>query len=62
MWKRLCLESCYLCNSENGQYLASIMDYSVITCAEIIEKTVPTNLNENQANCKMRNFYILRAF
>ena len=33
---------------ENGNHLACIIDESVITCDEIIEKTktVPTNFNE----------------
>ena len=50
------------CNCENGKYLASIMDDSVIMCDEIIEKTVPTNFNEKKANYKTQNFYILLAF
>ena len=49
------------CNCENGKYLASIMDDSTIMCDEIIEEPVPTNLNENKANCKTPNFYILLA-
>ena len=42
------------CNCENGKYLASIMDDSVITCNEIIEsyyeetKTILTNFNEKK--------------
>ena len=39
-------------NCENRNYLASSMDDSGIMCDEIIEETVPTNLNENKANCK----------
>ena len=56
------------CNFENGKYLASIMDDSVITCDEIIEsydretKTVPTNFNEKNITCRTPNFYILLAF
>ena len=38
------------------------MDDSAIMCDEISEETVPINLNENKANCKMQNFYILLAF
>ena len=40
------------CNCENGKYLASIIDDSVIMCDEVIEpydeevKTIPTNSNE----------------
>ena len=37
------------------------MDDSASMCDEIIEETVPTNLNENKANCKTQNFYILLA-
>ena len=39
-------------NCENGKYLASMMDDSVITCDEVIvshdkeTKTIPTNVNE----------------
>ena len=50
------------CNCENGNYLASTMDDSVIMCDEIIGETVPTSLNENKAKCKMQNFDILLAF
>ena len=36
---------------ENGKYLASIIDNSVIACDETIEetKTIPTNFNEKSA-------------
>ena len=67
MWKRLYLQSC-----ENVKYLASIMDYSVITCDEIIDakfnsnneetKAVLTNFDETKITCKTQNFYILLAF
>ena len=50
------------CNCKNENYLASIMDDSVIMCGEIIEETVPTNFNENKANCLTQHFYILLAF
>ena len=66
MWKRLCLESCYI---------ASIMDDSAITCDEIIEsykedataklydetKTIPTNFNEKKkqpVKIKISIFYL----
>ena len=45
------------CICENGKYLASIMDDSVITCDEIIEETAPTNFNE-KTTCETQNFYI----
>ena len=35
------------------------MGNSTIKCDEIIEETIPTNLNENKANHKTQNFYIL---
>ena len=38
------------------------MDDSVITCDEIIEETVPINLNGRKATCKTQNLYILLAF
>ena len=38
------------CGCENGKYLANIIDYSVVTCDEIIEetKTISTNFNEKK--------------
>ena len=53
-----------MCGCENGKYLESFIDDSVIKCDEIIEetKTVPTNFNEKNATCKTRTFYILLAF
>ena len=38
------------CSCENGQYLASITDNSLITCDEIIEqtKTTPTTVNKKK--------------
>ena len=52
------------CSCENGKYLASIIDDSVITCDEIIAeiKTLPANFNEKNITCKTQNFYILLAF
>ena len=55
------------CNCENGKYLGSIIDDSVITCYETIEdtKTVPTKTATTKtvsANLKkklIKNFYIL---
>ena len=44
------------CNCENGKYLASIMDDSVITCDELIEpyneeiKPIPTNFKKKVCN------------
>ena len=44
-------------------YLASIMDDSVIICAEIIETyDEETNFNEKKPTCKTQKFYILLAF
>ena len=47
---------------ENGKYLVSIMNYSVIMCDEVIEKTIPKNFNEKKATCKTQNLYALLAF
>ena len=47
---------------ENGKYLVSIMNYSVIMCGEVIEKTIPKNFNEKKATCKTQNLYALLAF
>ena len=44
------------CNCENGKYLASIKDDSVIMCDEVIKsydekiKTIPTNFDEKKYN------------
>ena len=35
------------CSCENGKYLTSITDYSVITCDEIIEETKTISINFN---------------
>ena len=56
------------CNCENGKYLASIKDDSVITCDEVIKsydeeiKTSPTNFDEKNITCKTQSFYILLTF
>ena len=53
------------CSCENGKYLASINDDSVITCDEIIEetKTVPTNFNEKKIQpVKQKNYIFYFPF
>ena len=56
------------CNCENGKYLASIKDDSVITCTEVIKsydeeiKASPTNFDEKNITCKTQSFYILLTF
>ena len=47
MWKRLYWNPA-TCSCENGKYLTSITDDSVITCNKIIKETkiVPTIVNE----------------
>ena len=53
------------CTCENGKYLASIMDDSVIICDEVIEsydeeiKTITTNFDEKNIICRAQNLYIL---
>ena len=36
------------CSCENGKYLASVIDNSMVTCDEVLEetKTIPTKFNE----------------
>ena len=57
-----------ICNCENGKYLASIKDDSVITCDEVIKsydeeiKTSPTNFDEKNITFKTQSFYILLTF
>ena len=48
------------CYCENGKYLTSIINNSVITCVEIMEeaKTVPTNFNEKNGTCKTKNLFL----
>ena len=48
------------CSCENGKYLASIIDDSVITCDEITEetKTVITKCNEKKTICGTKTFYL----
>ena len=53
------------CSCKNGEYLASIIDNSVITCDEIIEetKTIPTNFKyKKKIICETKSIYILLAF
>ena len=56
------------CICENGEYLASIMDDSMILCDEIIKsydeeiKTILTNFSEKNVTCKTQNLYVLLAF
>ena len=52
------------CISENGIYLESIINDSVITCDKSIEVvwSEPINFNNKKATCKMDNFYNLLAF
>ena len=57
---------------QNGKYLATITDNSVITCDEIIDreaksydkktKSITTNFDEKNVICKIKNFYILLSF
>ena len=56
------------CICENGKYLESIIDNSVIICDEVKEsyneeiKAIPTNFKEKKAICKTQNVYILLGF
>ena len=54
------------CSCKNGNYLASIIDNSVITCDEITDaeekETISTNFKEKKTNCKTQNFYTLIEF
>ena len=53
---------------ENGKYLASIMDDSMIICDEVIKsydeeiKTIPTYFNKKNIKCKTQNVYVLLDF
>ena len=65
------------CNCENGKYLTSIMNDSVIICDKFIvlyakpspeddddddDQETKTNFNEEKSASKTQNFYILFAF
>ena len=52
------------CTRENGNYLGSIIDNSVITCDEITEssksvptKSFPTTFNEKKVTCIIKKLY-----
>ena len=54
-----------ICSCQNGKYLASIIDDSVIMRDKIInaeKNTVTTNFNEKNAICKIKVYYFLLAF
>ena len=60
-----------ICNCENGKYLASIMDYSAITCHEVIESYdqdanaqlyVKKSSNEEKAACQLQIFIFYSQF
>ena len=49
--------------SENGKYLANIIDDTVIISDEIIkETTIPTSFNKSKVTCKTNNFCIFLTF
>ena len=62
-------EKCYYwnatCSSENGKYLASIIDNSVLTCDEIIDAEKQSQLQQilmkKNTIYKIKNLYILLA-
>ena len=60
MWKKhVCNPIACIC--ENGKYLASTMDDSMIMCDEIIYAE-ETNFNEKYIICEKQNFYIFLVF
>ena len=49
--------------ANNGKYLASIIDNSMIKCDEIIDLGTKTvHFDKKNVTCKTRNFYNLLAF
>ena len=52
------------CSYEDGKYLTSFIDNSIITCDEIIEETksVPINSNEQNATRKIKKSLFLVDF
>ena len=45
-----------ICNCENGKYLASVIDDSVIKFGEVIEETksIPINFNDKKITVKQK--------
>ena len=68
MYMKKIVWNCPTCICENGKYLASIMDDSMITCDEVIKsreeeiKTIPSNFNEKKVTCKTHFFYFTCVF
>ena len=52
IWEKDYISKPSTCICEKGKFSANIIDDSAISCAEIIEKTITTNFNENNATCK----------
>ena len=50
-----------MCSCGNGKYVRSIIDYSVITCDEIVDVTESTSTKTFSAETISTNFYILLA-
>ena len=52
------------CSCKYGKYLASIIDYLVVTYDETMHtrKTVPTNFNEKNETCIIKSFYTLLEY
>ena len=64
------------CNCQNGNYLASIMDDSMVICDEVIDADTDveaksnneaksydqTNFNGKKETCKLQGFYVLLTF
>ena len=50
-----------ICSYENGKYLTSIINNSVITCAKIIDAEETNSIPKNII-CETKSFYILRVF
>ena len=68
MWKRLCLESCYMylwkwkIFSKYYGLFRYYLCYDVIKSYDKEIKTIPTNFDEIKVTCKTQDFYVLLAF
>ena len=48
MWEKVYIWNCATCSCEDGKYLETIIDNSVIVSAEIIEDTTTISINFNE--------------
>ena len=60
--KKSCIWNPATCTCENDKHIGSIIDNSVFTCDDIVEKAKITSAKAVLTTCTSTNFYILLAF